>query len=83
MKSIEDKAVTIVLAIMFALAVFAMGCDDEGRITRPDPMPETVTNCPEADSLRQVIKDLQFIVGQYRRMIECMQRGDSDCYGGV
>jgi hypothetical protein len=83
MKSLEDKAVALFILVLSVVAILSMACDDRDRVTSPPPTQQTSTECPEADSLRQVIHDLQFIVGQYRRMIECMQRGDSDCFGGV
>ena len=83
MKSIEDKAMAIFLLLLSVVAILSMACDDRNRIVTPPQPEQAATECPEADSLRQVARDLQFLVGQYRRIIECMQRGDSDCYGGV
>lgn len=83
MKSFEDRVIAAFILMFSVAAILSMACDDHNRITSPPPNQQTSSECPEADSLRQVIHDLQFIVGQYRNMIECMQRGDSDCFGGV
>lgn len=65
------------LTIICALLISSLfiGCS-EVRVTCPVPQSET-------DSLKQEIEALRFIVGQQRRMIECLRSGRDDCYGGV
>lgn len=67
-----------IIVLLVALALL-IACN-EVRVTEP------IIGTPcEADSLRQVIEHMEFIIGQQSRMIRCLQDGGEteDCYGGI